>query len=157
MSIVRSAACGQWSRPCRRPRKKNDAGNPTRSCPRGRPVPADCVSGSTQSWPARSGSGRDRFAIRPAPGWGFRADKTATIRSTRCGPPDDSLSLRPLSPLQGIALKDCADRVGAGRTEAPLACVRRLLERTVPGRRRTGCCRSGILPWREAHGSCSRQ
>jgi uncharacterized protein DUF6788 len=28
--------------------EKNDAGNPTRSCPRSRPVPADCFSGATQ-------------------------------------------------------------------------------------------------------------
>jgi hypothetical protein len=113
--------------------EKNDASHPTRSCSRSRPVSADCFSGATQQWPARSGSGRDRYAIRHAPGRGFRADTTVAIRSARCGPPDDSLSLRQLSPLQGIALEDCADRTGVGRTQASLLRVRRLLERTVPG------------------------
>src|SRR6266446_10731903 len=60
--------------------EKNRASDPTRSCPRSNPLPADHFSGSSkQPRPTRFGSDGNRHPIGHAPSGSLRPDSTAAI------------------------------------------------------------------------------
>jgi hypothetical protein len=151
MSTNRSANCGQWMRPRRRPRKKDGRNDPEGNRARSKPTTGRDLSGSAQDGALRSGSHRDSGAISHAPRRGKRAQQTPAIPAASRQPAHPCLLLRPTGCLPAVALQARTHSGGEGRSIAALLLVPALPSWPVPRRRRTGHQRHGVLSGRAPH------
>ena len=147
----RSASCGPWRRPRRRPRKKNGRSDPPGSRARSRPTVARHLQRRRKT--GRLDLEAIEMAVRSAMHQAGAAALTELLQFPAPGrrPADHPLFLRPPGSLPGTALQAGPDRGGQGGSIAPLLLVPALSYRPIPRRCRTGHRKHGVLSGRAPH------